>query len=111
MSIFHCCNNLQGLSSARLTDDNFDTVQVNHLPTVLLNQDKNRGLIKLYVTSVEPVDTVLWIRYGTGITLQNASHVLPLRHLLIIDTLQAANAISAICSGGIADIRISWALR
>lgn len=109
MSIFHCCNNLQGQNSFGLTDDLFASVRVGSSPTILLNQDKKRGLIKLYVTNLEA--DALWIKYGANITLESASHILLLRHLLIVEPSQAANSISAICLNGFADVRVSWALK
>lgn len=110
--MLNCCNNLNrsqaGGLSGSLTEDTTATVTVGASPTVVLAADASRKLVKLYLTSLSNPAGECWIRYGTGATLTNSAHPLPLRHLLIIDE-QAANAISAICSSGTAQLRVSVA--
>lgn len=105
----NCCNNLNGRTgnSERLAEDTVATVNVSSTSTILLNANINRRIIKVYVLSHSVSSAEVWIRYGTGATLLNSAHPLFLRNLLVVDSLQAANAISAICSVGTAQLRVS----
>jgi hypothetical protein len=115
MKIVDCCNNLnsgnsQGVVTVeRLAEDVASVVNVTTTSTTILTANANRKVVKLYVLSLSVPSAELWIRYGAAATLLNSSHPLPLRHLLIIDSPQAANAISAICSAGTAQLRVSVA--
>ncbi len=108
--MLNCCNNLnrnQSTSPGGLTEDVTTTVTIGTSPTVVLSANTSRKLIKIYLTSSSTGEC--WIRYGAGATLANSAHLLPLRYLLIVDSGQAANAISAICSSGTAQLRVSAA--
>lgn len=115
----NCCNNLNrnsGISSAgqlaeRLTEDVSATVIVTTSSTTLLSANPNRRIIKVYLLSLTVPSAEIWMRYGTGATLFNSAHPLPFKNLLVIDFAQAANAISAVCSAGTAQIRVSSAER
>jgi hypothetical protein len=116
----NCCNNLNrgvGVPSVgerpieRLTDDLPTTVTVSTSSTTLLTANPNRRIIKIYCLSLTVPSAEVWIRYGTGATLLNSSHPLLFKNLLIVDSGQAANAISAICSVGTAQLRVSSAER
>lgn len=112
----NCCNNLNrsvGNSAVdeRLTDDFTTTVTVSTSSTTLLIANPNRRIIKVYCLSLTVPSAEIWIRYGTGATLLNSSHPLLLRNLLIVNSAQAANAISAVCSAGTAQLRVSSADR
>lgn len=116
----NCCNNLnRSISSPavgerlpeRLTEDFTATVTVSTSSTTLLIANPNRRIIKVYCLSLTVPSAEIWIRYGTGATLLNSSHPLLLRNLLIVNSAQAANAISAICSAGTAQLRVSSAER
>jgi hypothetical protein len=116
MRIVDCCNNLnsgdnQGVATVeRLTEDVASTVNVTTASTAVLTANTNRRIVKIYVMSLSVPSAEIWIRYGaTPATLLNSSHSLPLRYLLVIDSPQAANAISAICSIGTAQVRVSVA--
>lgn len=111
----NCCNNLNrnigvptvGESLAeRLTEDFVVTVPVSTSSTTLLNANPSRRIIKVYCLSLTTPSAEIWIRYGAGATLLNSAHPLLLRHLLVVDSPQAANAISAICSSGTAQLRV-----
>ena len=108
--MINCCNNLnqrQGdVVTTGLSDDVVTTVSVLNSSTLLLSANLNRKIVKLYLLSLSVPSAELWIRYGEGATLLNCTHPLPLRNLLIIKP-QAANNISAICSAGVAQIRVS----
>ncbi|MCC3439373.1 hypothetical protein [Microcoleus sp. PH2017_05_CCC_O_A] len=109
--MLNCCNNLnrsQSGSSGGLTEDVTTTATIGTSSTAILSANASRKLVKLYLTSLSNPAGECWIRYGAGATLANSAHPLPLRHLLIIDE-QAANAISAICSPGTAQLRVSVA--
>lgn len=105
------CSNLNGGRSeaVRLTEDTTTTITITTSPTVVLTANTNRKLLKVYLVSVSTSNAEVWIRYGAGATLTNSAHVLPLRHLLVVDSGQAANTISAICSTGTAQLRVSAA--
>jgi hypothetical protein len=104
-----CGNNLNGSQSDRLTEDTTATINVTTSSTVILPANTNRRLLKLYLISMSSSTTELWIRYGSGASVTNSAHILPLQHLLIVDPSQVANAISAICSTGSAQLRVSAA--
>jgi hypothetical protein len=116
----NCCNNLNrgvGVPSVgerpieRLTDDLPTTVTVSTSSTTLLTANPNRRIIKIYCLSLTVPSAEVWIRYGTGATLLNSSHPLLFKNLLIVDSAQSANAISAVCSAGTAQLRVSSAER
>ena len=112
----NCCNNLNrninnSTVGERLTEDFTTTVAVSTASTTLLIANPNRRIIKIYCLSLTVPSAEIWIRYGTGATLLNSSHPLLFKHLLIVDSSQAANAISAVCSVGTAQLRISSAER
>jgi hypothetical protein len=116
MRIVDCCNNLNsgdGRSPAteRLTEDISSVMTIMTASTAVLPANANRRIVKIYVVSLSVPSAEIWIRYGAAATLLNSAHSLPLRHLLIIDSPQAANAISAICSAGTAQVRVSVAER
>jgi hypothetical protein len=105
-----CCNNnlnRGSLSQPALTEDLPVTINVSESSTVVLAADPNRKLVKIYVVSSSGL---CWIRYGAGASLggANCAHPLLQGHLLIIDS-QAKNAVSAICSSGAAQLRVSSA--
>lgn len=110
--MINCCNNLNrnySLASPEgLTEDVTTTVTIGTSSTAILAANVNRRLVKLYLTSLSE-STECWIRYGAGATLANSAHILPLRHLLIVDGAQARNVISLICSSGTAQLRVSTA--
>ena len=95
----------------RLTEDVATAVTVLTSSTTLLIASQNRRIIKVYCLSLTVPSAEIWIRYGTGATLLNSAHPLLLRNLLIVNSAQAANAISAICSAGTAQLRVSSAER
>lgn len=106
----NCCNNLNrqlATINERLAEDVVTTVNVSSSSTIILNANVNRRIVKIYALSLSIPSAEIWIRYGSGATLVNSAHPLPLRNLLIVDSTQAANAISAICSSGTAQLRIS----
>lgn len=106
----NCCNNLNrqlATINERLTEDVVTTVNVSSSSTIILNANVNRRIIKIYALSLSLPSAEIWIRYGAGATLVNSAHPLPLRNLLIVDSAQAANAVSAICSSGTAQLRVS----
>lgn len=115
----NCCNNLNrnsgtltgigGVLSERFTEDSVITIGVSTSSTNLLSANPNRRIVKIYCLSVTSPEAQTWIQYGSGATLINSAHPLLLRNLLIVDSAQAANAISAICSSGTAQLRISFA--
>lgn len=113
----NCCNNLNrnvvGNSTVgeRLTEDFTTTVTVLTSSTTLLIANPNRRIIKVYCLSLTVPSAEVWIRHGTGATLLNSAHPLLLRNLLIVNSAQAANAISAVCSTGTAQLRVSSAER
>lgn len=109
----NCCNNLNGRTgnSERLSEDTVTTVGVSSASTILLSANVDRRIVKIYVLSLSAPSEEVWIRYGTGATLINSAHPLFLRNLLVIDSFQAANAISAICSAGTAQLRVSSVVR
>lgn len=112
----NCCNNLNrsisGLTvGERLAEDVSTTVTVSTSSTTLLIANPNRRIIKVYCLSLTVPSAEIWIRYGTGATLLNSAHPLLFRNLLIVDSAQAANAISAVCSAGTAQLRVSSAER
>ncbi len=111
----NCCNNLNRNVGERLierlTEDVATTVTVSTSSTTLLSASLNRRMIKVYCLSLTIPSAEIWIRYGTGATLLNSSHPLLLKHLLIVDSAQAANAISVVCSAGTAQLRVSAAER
>lgn len=106
----NCCNNLNRqlvTINERLTEDVVTTVNVSSSSMIILNANVNRRIVKIYALSLSLPSVEIWIRYGTGATLANSAHPLLLQNLLIINSTQAANAISAICSSGTAQLRIS----
>lgn len=109
----NCCNNLNrgiaGQLAERLTEDSSTTITVSTSSTTLFAANPNRKIVKIYCLSLIIPSAEIWIRYGSGATLFNSAHPLLLRNLLIIDSAQAANAISAVCSAGTAQLRISSA--
>ncbi|MEZ2280373.1 MAG: hypothetical protein ACBR12_26065 [Microcoleus sp.] len=108
----NCCNNLNrqlATINERLTEDVVTTVNVSSSSTTILNANANRRIVKIYALSLSLPSAEIWIRYGSGATLVNSAHPLPLRNLLIVDSAQAANAISAICTAGSASVRVSSA--
>ncbi len=111
----NCCNNLNRNAGEhlmeRLTEDVATAVTVLTSSTTLLIASQNRRIIKVYCLSLTVPSAEIWIRYGTGATLLNSAHPLLLRNLLIVNSAQAANAISAICSAGTAQLRVSSAER
>jgi hypothetical protein len=113
----NCCNNLNGKIgdgegiAERLTEDSVVSVSVSSTSTILLNANINRRIVRVYVLSQSVPSAEVWIRYGTGASLINSAHPLFLRNLLVVDSFQAANAISAICSVGTAQLRVSSAER
>lgn len=110
--MINCCNNLnrgQLTLSERLTEDTTTTINVLSSSTVVLSASANRRLVKLYLISLSVPNAEIWIRYGGAASITNSAHLLPLRHLLFIDSAQVVNAISAICSSGTAQLRVSVA--
>lgn len=104
----NCCNNLnRNVASELLRDDVVTTNTVGTSSITLLSANANRRMIKIYCLSLTIPSAELWIRYGTGATLLNSAHPLLLRNLLVVDWAQAANAISAVCSAGTAQLRVS----
>lgn len=107
-----CCDNLNQSSANgttdRISDDTNTTIAVSQTSTTILTANTARRLVKLFVISLSEPGSEVWIKYGGSATLTNSAHPLPLKHLLIIDT-QAQNVISAICSSGTAQIRVSAA--
>ena len=107
----NCCNNLnknQSVSPGRLAEDVTTAIAIGTSSTAILSANASRRLVKLYLISLSDPTGECWIRYGSGATLANSAHPLPIKHLLIIDE-QAGNAISAICSSGTAQLRVSTA--
>lgn len=112
MKIVDCCNNLNSFSSTSLeaiTEDTGSNITVTTTSTLLLPANVNRRIVKLYVVDFSQKATELWIKYGSSASLLNTAHPLLFKHLLIIDTAQAAKAISAICTVGTATLRVSSA--
>ena len=112
MKIVDCCNNLNPLSATKseaITEDVTNDVTVSTTSTLLLPANINRRIVKIYVVNFSEKTTELWIRYGTSASLINTTHPLLLKHLLVIDSSQAAKAISAICTVGTASLRVSSA--
>ena len=110
--MINCCNNLnrgQSASLAGLTEDIITSINVLSSSTIVLPASVNRRLVKLYLMSLSVASAEVWIRYGSSAALTNAAHPLPLRHLLLIDSAQVTNVISAICSSGTAQLRVSAA--
>ena len=112
--ISDCCNNLNPAASPDLVaeligDDATSTITVNSSGVVVAAADTNRRLVKIFVTSVSDKNTEIWLRYGDGITMENAAHPIPDKHLLIVDSMQARRNISAITSSGTAQLRVSSA--
>lgn len=112
--ISDCCNNLNpaALSDSIIEligDDNTSTITINSLGAIIAVADDNRRLVKIFVTSVSDKNTEVWLRYGAGITMENAAHPIPEKHLLIIDSMQARGNISLITSSGTAQLRVSLA--
>lgn len=104
----NCCNNLnRNVASELLRDDVVTTSTVGTSSVTLLSPSASRRMIKIYCLSLTVPSAELWIRYGTGATLLNSAHPLLLRNLLVVDWGQAANAISAVCSAGTAQLRVS----
>jgi hypothetical protein len=107
-----CCDNLNqqsSLSVSQFGEDTTTTITVGGLATNLLSANTARRLVKIFLVSQSVLNAEVWIRYGVGATLINSAHPLLLKHLLIIDSAQASNAISAICSTGTAQLRVSSA--
>lgn len=110
----NCCNNLNQNTGntagdrllERLSEDVVTTVVVGTFSTTLLAPNLNRKIIKIYCLSKSVPSAEIWLNYGSGATLTNSAHPLPLRNLLVVDSLQAVNAISAICSSGTAQLRV-----
>lgn len=110
----NCCNNLNrnvgntagNLLLERLSEDAVTTIAVGTFSTTLLAPNSNRKIIKIYCLSKSVPSAEIWLNYGSGATLTNSAHPLPLRNLLIVDSPQAANSISAICSSGTAQLRV-----
>lgn len=109
--MINCCNNLNRSQSTseRLTEDTVTTVTVGTSATVVLTANVARRLVKIYLNSSSNPSAETWIRYGAGATSTNAAHILPFRHLVVVDSGQAANAISAVCTSGTAQLRVSVA--
>jgi hypothetical protein len=112
----NCCNNLNrninnSAVGERLAEDFTTTVTVSTSSTTLLIANQNRRMIKIFCLSLTVPSAEIWIRYGFGATLLNSAHPLLLKNLLVIDFAQAANAISAVCSAGTAQLRVSSADR
>jgi len=107
--MINCCNNLNRRQTERLTEDTNTTINVLSSSTVVLPVSENRRLVKLYLISQSVTSAEVWIRYGGAASITNSAHLLPLRHLLLIDSAQVVNAISAICSSGTAQLRVSVA--
>ena len=104
----NCCNNLnqQQGGTTILGNDVVTSASVSTSSTLLLSANSNRRMVKLYLVSLSVPTAELWIRYGVAATMLNCTHPLPLRNLLIVEA-QAANNISAICSAGVAQVRVS----
>lgn len=112
MKIVDCCNNLNPLSTTKLetiAEDIVTNITVSTNSTLLLPVNANRKIVKIYVVDFSEKTTELWIRYGNNASLLNTTHPLPSKHLLTIDSNQAANTISAICTVGTATLRVSSA--
>jgi hypothetical protein len=112
--ISDCCNNLnpptsQDLVTELIGDDVTSTITVDSLGGVVAAANDNRRLIKIFVVSTSDKNTEIWVRYGAAITLLNAAHPIPERHLLIIDSTQSRGIVSAITSSGTAIVRVSLA--
>ncbi|MEZ2321776.1 MAG: hypothetical protein ACBR15_22525 [Microcoleus sp.] len=108
----NCRNNLNqdtGTLAERLTEDSVMTVVVTTSSTTLLPPNIDRRIVKIFLLSTSAPPAEVWIRYGSDATLNNSAHPLLLRNLLIVDSAQAANAISAICTAGSASVRVSSA--
>ncbi len=90
-----------------LTEDTVINVTVSSVSTPVLPADINRRIVKIYVASFSDRLTNLWIRYGANASMTNTSYPLPSGYLLIIDSAQAAQTISAICTVGTASLVIS----
>jgi hypothetical protein len=108
--LVNCCDNLnQSSQITSLVGEDFVTTVNISGSSFLLPADTSRRIAKIYLISQSNPDAEIWIRYGVGATLANSSHPLLLKHLLIINSSQVANAISAICSSGTAQLRVSSA--
>lgn len=83
-------------------------VVITTSPTLILPANSNRRLLKIYVLTLSVQATELWLRHGTTISLANSGFQLPLRHLFV-NTSQASQALSGICTTGTATIRVTTA--
>lgn len=105
----NCRNNLNqdtGTLAERLTEDSVMTVVVTTSSTTLLPPNIDRRIVKIFLLSTSAPPAEVWIRYGSDATLNNSAHPLLLRNLLIIDSRQVVNEISAVCSSGTAQLRV-----
>ncbi len=112
--ISDCCNNLNPAAPTDsiielIGDDNTSTVTIDSLGAIIAVADDNRRLVKIFVVSTSDKNTEIWLRYGEGVTIENAAHPIPEKHLLIVDSMQARRNISAITSSGTAQLKVSLA--
>ncbi len=110
--ISDCCNNLNPAAPTDSTieligDDDTSTITIDSLGAIIAVADANRRLVKIFVISISDKNTEIWLRYGAGITMENAAHPVPEKHLLIIDSMQARGNVSLITSSGTAQLRVS----
>ena len=103
----HSNLNQQNTIDEQLSEDITNQLIIGTSPIIILAAiNLSRKLIKLFTLQYSDPSTQLWVRHGTGVTVNNSGFALP-ENRLYENTSQASRALSLVTNVGIALVRFT----
>jgi hypothetical protein len=114
VKIVNCCHcnlnqsfNQNNFANDLLGEDITNELSISTTPLNIFSAiSTNRKIIKIYTINYSDKSTELWLRHGTDININNFTLSLPVHHLYI-NSSQAAQPLSLVCSFGTAAIKLT----